>query len=204
MAENKSTAGTQQQEQRGSQSQSIERSGRRREGLERREAFPSLLAGNPFSFMRRLTEEMDRLFDDFGMGRSLMPSFAGFPATSRGAWAPQVEVFQRENQFVVRAELPGLSKDDVQVEIAEDAINIQGERKEEREDRREGYYHSERSYGSFFRSIPLPEGAIADSAQATFRNGVLEVVLQAPPSEVSRGRRLEIQGESEKESEKRK
>ena len=78
------------------------------------------------------------------------------------------------------------------VEIRDDALVIEGERKQEREEEREGLYRNERVYGSFYRTIPLPEGTIADSAKATFKNGVLEVVLQAPPQEVSRGRRLEI------------
>ena len=76
--------------------------------------------------------------------------------------------------------------------IDEDMLTIQGERKQEHEEEREGWYRNERSYGSFFRAIPLPEGTIADSAKASFKDGVLEIVLQAPPQEVSRGRRLEI------------
>jgi HSP20 family protein len=77
--------------------------------------------------------------------------------------------------------------------VTEDAITIQGERRHEEERKEDGFYHSERSYGSFYRSIPLPEGVITDSAKATFKDGVLEVELQAPPQEVSRGRRVEIQ-----------
>jgi HSP20 family protein len=71
-------------------------------------------------------------------------------------------------------------------------MTIQGERKEQHEEEREGWYRNERTYGSFYRAVPLPEGTIADSAKATFKNGVLEVVLQTPPREVSRGRRLDI------------
>jgi HSP20 family protein len=107
-------------------------------------------------------------------------------------WTPQIETFQRGNEFVVRADLPGLTKDDVKVDVTEDSITLQGERREEHEEDREGYYRSERSYGSFYRVVPLPDGAITDSAKAQFNNGVLEIVLQAPPKEVSRGRRLEI------------
>ncbi len=105
---------------------------------------------------------------------------------------PSVEVFQRGDEFVVRADLPGLRRDDVTVEITEDVLTIEGERREERQDRQEGYYRSERSYGSFYRTIPLPEGAISESARADFKDGVLEVIVQAPPHEVSRGRRIEI------------
>ena len=92
----------------------------------------------------------------------------------------------------MRADLPGMQQKNITVEINDDAIVIEGERSNEREERVEGYYSTERSYGRFCRLVPLPEGAIADSAKATFTNGVLEVVLHAPPHEVSRGRRLEI------------
>lgn len=108
------------------------------------------------------------------------------------AWTPEIESFQRGDEFVVRADLPGLEKKDVSVEVQDDALVIQGERHSEHEDRRKGYYSSERSYGQFCRVVPLPEGAIADNAKATFKDGVLEVVMKAPPHELSRGRRLEI------------
>lgn len=168
-------------------------------GLTRREqSLPSQMSGSPFSFMRRFSEEMDRLFEDFGFGRGwLAPSFerdffpAGFGDFGQTAWSPQVEVFEREGQLVVRADLPGLTKDDVKVEVADGAINISGERRSEHEEKREGFYRSERSYGSFYRQIPLPEGVNADDAQATFNNGVLEISMQAPQRE-SRSRRLEI------------
>jgi HSP20 family protein len=147
----------------------------------------------PYSFMRRISDEMDRLFGEFaGFG----PSALGWPqeergVLGRGAWAPQVEVFEREGKLVVCADLPGLKKDDVSVDIDENAITIQGERRQEREEKRAGYYVSERSYGSFHRTIPLPEGISAENAKATFRDGVLEIELDAPKRE--RGRRLDIQ-----------
>ena len=117
-----------------------------------------------------------------------------FGGSSAGeqVWAPRIEALQNGDRFIVRAELPGLKKDDVQVELGENALTIHGQREEQREDQREGYYHSERQYGQFYRTIPLPEGVIAESAQAQFRDGVLEVTMQAPPAEATRGRRLEI------------
>src|SRR4051812_495377 len=166
-------------------------------GLTRREqSLPSLMTGSPFTFMRRFSEEMDRLFEDFGFGRSgLMPGIGrGF---DQALWSPQVEMFEREGQLVVRADLPGLTKDDVQVVITDDAIILQGERHNEREENGEGYYHTERSYGSFYREIPLPEGVSADNANATFRNGVLEVTMQAPARQEQSRRRIDIRGESE-------
>ncbi len=168
-------------------------------GLARRETLmPSPLV-SPFAFMRRFTEEMDRLFEDFfggGLAPRFTSEFAPLAEFRAGVWSPQVEVFERDNQLVVRADLPGLTKDDVHVEITDDALIIEGERKQEHEERREGYYRSERSYGRFYREIPLPEGVNAENATATFRNGVLEITMQLPERQ-PRGRRIEIKEASE-------
>ena len=91
----------------------------------------------------------------------------------------------------VRTELPGVSKDDVKVEVSDNLLTISGERKEEKEEKREGYYRSERSYGSFYRQVPLPEGAKTDTAKAEFTDGVLQITMQAPERE-PKPRRLEI------------
>ena len=174
-------------------------------GIARREqSFPSSLSGSPFGFMRRFSEEMDRLFEDFGMGRSwLSPTFGRelFPSTlgslERSAWLPQVEAFEREGKFIVRTDLPGMTKDDVKVEVTDEAITLSGERRSENEERREDSYRSERSYGSFYRQIPLPEGVRADDASATFQNGVLEISMRAPQREERRSRQLQITDASE-------
>jgi HSP20 family protein len=156
----------------------------------------------PFELMDRMAEEMDRTFDrmfrDFGVRRRSWISRNPFsPREREGLWSPRVEAFQKADRFIVRADLPGLKKDDVQVDVTENAVTIHGERREEHEEEREGYYHTERDYGQFSRTIPLPEGVITDSAQASFKNGVLEISMQAPPAEASRGRRLEIKEVSE-------
>jgi HSP20 family protein len=143
---------------------------------------------SPSLTFQRMAEEMDRLFEDFGFGRRLARPFAR--EASSQMWAPQVEVFQKNNELTIRADLPGLKREDITVEITDDDLCIQGDRKHEREEEREGYYRSERGYGSFCRVIPLPEGAIADQAKASFKDGVLEITMPAPPA--SKGRRLEI------------
>lgn len=166
-----------------------QRSGRTQAGtLSRRDPFGSVFAGSPFgSLFQRWNEEMDRVFEDFGFGRGRLAR--GAEATQ---WSPQIEMLQRGNDLVVRADLPGLTKEDIHVDIADDTLTIRGERRQEQEEEREGWYRSERSYGSFYRSVPLPEGAIADSAKASFKDGVLEITLQAPPREVSRGRKVNV------------
>jgi HSP20 family protein len=164
-------------------------------------------AGSPFQMLERLAEDMDRIFEDFGMGRGLaarrgrgwLQSPFGASSEEWETWAPQIDMFHRNNELVVRADLPGLTKEDVKVDVAEDSVTIQGERKREQEEEREGVYRSERAYGSFYRVIPLPEGTIADQAKATFKDGVLEVTMPAPPEQVRRGRRVEItEGATEK------
>ena len=179
-------------------------------GITRREQYaPSPWAGgSPFTFMRRFSEEMDRLFEDFGFGRGLLtPAFGRELGTlgdlERPVWSPQVEVFERGSQLVVRADLPGMTKDDVNVDITDDALVIRGERKSEREENEEGYYRTERSYGSFYRQIPLPAGVNAENANATFRDGVLEITMQAPERAERRSRQLEIKEASTSEEQPR-
>ena len=153
---------------------------------QRQQSMPGLIT-SPFSFMRRLGEGMEQLFADFGVG-GLMPR--GF--NELATWTPQIEMFERDKQLVIRADLPGLKKDDVQIELRDDSVVIQGERQEERKEEREGFYSTERMYGRFYREIPLPEGADTDEATATFRDGVLEIAIPHEEGE-TRGRQLEIQ-----------
>ena len=149
---------------------------------------------NPFGMMRRFTKDMEKLFDDFGGYRvsNLFGNFSPFQMESeRFEWVPQIEVLQNNGQFTVRADLPGLTKEDVKVEITDKMLTLSGERKEEKEEKREGFYRSERSYGSFYRQIPLPEGAKNEKAEATFDKGVLEVTMPAHKVETEM-RKLEV------------
>jgi HSP20 family protein len=99
---------------------------------------------------------------------------------------------ERGGKLVIRADLPGLTKKDVKVEIRDDTVCIQGERRQERESKGKGFYRSERSYGSFYREVPLPEGADPEKGTATFKDGVLEVTVPAPP-QPAKGRRVPIE-----------
>jgi HSP20 family protein len=107
-------------------------------------------------------------------------------------WSPQIEVAQRGDEIVVRADLPGLTRDDVDIEVDQGILSISGERRQESRDEREGFIRSERSYGTFFRAIPLPETVNPDDISATFRNGVLEVSIPVPEDQQRRRRRVEI------------
>jgi HSP20 family protein len=154
----------------------------------------SQLAAAPLTVMKRFGEEMERLFSDFGLGKGLSKSIGH--ELGLDVWTPQVEMFERAGELVVRADLPGLTKDDINVQLGDGGITIEGERRGQKEEKREGFYHSERHYGKFYRRLPLPEGINAEEANATFRDGVLEITMEAPKSKDTKPRRLTIQDEN--------
>lgn len=151
----------------------------------------------PFGFMRRFTEDMERLFEDFQTFRFPMMFGRDFRKEFTDVdWVPKVEVVKQNGDFTVRAELPGLEKKDIKVEVTENVLTISGERKEEKEEKHDQYYRSERSYGSFYRLVPLPDGVNIEKATATFTNGLLEIKLEVPKTE-TRTRKLEIEEKQE-------
>ena len=131
----------------------------------------------------RELEEWDRRFDDM-LGRPLWR----LPVEERG-WMPALDVFEKADKFVVKAELPGIKEEDIHVSVVGDTLSIRGEKKSETEVKEEDYYRSERSYGSFYRSIPIPANVNADKIEACFEDGVLEVALpksvKAKPKKVT-------------------
>jgi HSP20 family protein len=163
---------------------------------------------DPFSQFRRLTEQMDRWFDSAGMGRTnnRMSGMNANPwmQNAQDMWAPELETFLREDQFVVRMDLPGVNKEDVNVEVTEDAVVIHGERQQTHQEERDGFFRSERSYGRFYREVQLPEGAQPDTAKANYRDGVLEISVTAPPRQLTRPRRVEIGGATTGERQERR
>ena len=118
---------------------------------------------NPFNWMRSFIREMDRAFH--------------MPETEERAWWPAIECKRTNGTFQVTAEVPGIEKDGVNVEVLDDALVVQGERKMETKKEEDGYFRTERSYGKFYRAIPLPEGANADEIKAELANGVLTVKI---------------------------
>jgi HSP20 family protein len=146
----------------------------------------------PFGFLRRFSEDVDRMFESFlGVRRPLAPVPARL--TPEAVWAPAIEMLEKNGQLIVRAELPGLTKEDVEIEITEDMLTLKGERREEKEEKGEGFYRTERCYGSFFRTLPLPEGAETDKAKAAFHDGVLEIMMPAPVMERPKSRHVQIE-----------
>lgn len=169
------------------------------EGTEERGSRASLFGGmlpawdGPFSLMRRITEDMDQFIDKFighpfNDARLRSGAMAGITPVG---WTPPVEVEQREQQFVVRAELPGVRREDVHIEIKRDRLTIEGDRHQEPPRAAGEYRRSERSYGHFYRVIALPPGADPDAASASMQDGMLEVTVPVPNSG-RQGRQIEI------------
>jgi HSP20 family protein len=197
MAQTLSKEGKQGSQPQGSEQQGVQQRGSEQRGISRRYSDPwasSLMPGdffsmNPFSAIRRIQDEMDRVFSSaFGGGR-------GGPQGLRH-WAPAIEVSEREGNYVVCAELPGLHPEDVNVELTDGALVIEGERRQEREENQGGVHRTERSYGHFYRAVPLPDGVSADQAHANFKDGVLEVKIPIDHQQQQR-RRIPIQGGSQ-------
>lgn len=139
----------------------------------------------PLTMMRKMSEEMDQLVGRF-MARPAQP-FGRAPAA--GAWEPAVEVAQGADKMVICAELPGVGRDDVRVEIKNDRVTIEGDRHPARQ--AQELQRSERNYGHFYRVIALPEGAEPDAASAALRDGVLEITVPVPEGG-RRARRVDI------------
>lgn len=139
---------------------------------------------SPFELMRRMSDDLDRMFSEYPFPEATA-SWAEAPAL----WSPDVEVFQHGDELVVRADLPGVNKEDLKVEMLENSLVLEGERHHEVERREAGYYRSERSYGSFRRVIPLPESARGADASAKYDAGVLEVRVKNPQA---KGKKIDI------------
>lgn len=106
-----------------------------------------------------------------------------FAANTAKNWTPAIDIQRCDGNLVVTAELPGLKKDDIKVEVADKLLVIEGERKQEHKEDHQGYHRYERSYGSFYRAIPLPEGVKADEAKAELDNGLLKITIPAPQAQ---------------------
>jgi HSP20 family protein len=151
----------------------------------------SPFSASPFGLMRRFSEDVDRLFGGFfgpsPLWQENWPSDLG--ATS--LW-PGIDVQHTGDKLLIQADVPGLKKEDVSVEVRDHELCISGERRSESERNEGRFYRTERTYGSFCRTVPLPEGAKPDTASATFENGVLKIEMEAPGGPQGQGRRIEV------------
>jgi HSP20 family protein len=127
-------------------------------------------AWKPFEF-ERMRREMDRLWDSFFERRPTTR------AREEGEWLPSIDVSETKGELVVKAELPGIEPKDMNISLNEGVLTIKGEKKQEKEEKEEGYHLVERSYGSFTRSIRLPREVQGEKINASYKDGVLKITL---------------------------
>jgi HSP20 family protein len=151
----------------------------------------ALVRWEPVRELTSLQNDMNRLFNTFFDAPSTSSGSGGGGAGALRRWLPPMDLVETDDQFVLRADLPGLSEEDVQIELEDSVLTISGERRAEHEDKREGFYRVERSFGQFRRALTLPEGVDPDAIRAAFEKGVLEVRIPKP--EERRPRRVAIQ-----------
>jgi HSP20 family protein len=148
---------------------------------------------DPLALMRQMTSELERVFDESSWRSFRWPSLRWGAGVEETTWAPRIDVFEKNQRLVTRIDLPGMKKEDVKVEVTDGQLAISGERKHEKEEKGEKFYRSEREYGSFYRAVPLPEGAKVEDVKAMFTDGVLEVSVPLPAKPEAKARTIEIQ-----------
>lgn len=145
---------------------------------------------DPFAAMR---SEMDRVFDNF-LGRGWANPPAAFSGDSNGFAAPNIDVRENDTEIVIEAELPGMSEDDIDVTLSDGVLTIKGEKKSEREEKKDDYHLTERSYGSFQRSFRVPDTVDEDNISAKLDQGVMHVTLAKRPEAVKAAKKIPIGG----------
>jgi len=141
----------------------------------------SLRRWDPFEMLEELQEELGRFWGE-ARPSATRPSLWTWrrPAATATTWAPRMDVFEKNGNLIVKAEIPGMKPEDIEVTLDEGDMIIRGERKAESEVKEESYYRMERSYGSFYRRLPLPAGIKPEHISATYANGVLEITIPKP------------------------
>ena len=150
----------------------------------------ALVRWEPVRELTSLQTEMNRLFNTFFDSPTANGGNGGNGNTVR-RWIPAMDLAETEDHFILKADLPGLAEEDVNIEVEDNVLTVSGERQAEHEDKREGYVRLERSYGSFRRSLTLPEGVDPEGVTASFDKGVLEVRIPKP--EERKPRKVAIQ-----------
>jgi HSP20 family protein len=153
----------------------------------------ALIRWEPVRELNTIQQEMNRLFNTFFEAPA--PGNGGSSTLRR--WIPAMDLVETEDDFILRADLPGLSEKDVNIELEGNVLTISGERKAEHEERKEGYYRVERSSGTFSRSLTLPEGVDPGSVRASFDRGVLEVRIPKPEERKPRRVAINVSGAGE-------
>lgn len=141
----------------------------------------------------RLVDEMERLFTEPFYTRSRMPApFPRFSLMLQSPLAPRVDLYERDGLLVAKVELPGMKKEEIEVELEGGDLVIKGEHRVEEDVHKEVYYRLERSYGTFFRRIPLPVEVKPEEIEATYTDGILEVRIPVPATDKPRAKKVKI------------
>lgn len=140
---------------------------------------------DPWRDFGSLQERINRLFDD-----TMRASSEGDEELMRGAWAPAVDIHETDNGFMVTADLPGVKKEDVEIDLKDRTLTIKGEKKFGEKAPKENYIRIERSYGKFIRSFSLPNNIDSEKIKATFKDGTLELAI--PKKEEAKPRQITI------------
>jgi len=150
----------------------------------------AIIKWHPMREIQDMRQDMDRMFQEFFAGprrqSGVIPRML-----EAGITAPSVELIDKKKEIVLKAELPGIKKEDVELTVHDEAVTLKGEFKADKEVKKEDYYFSERRYGSFERTVTLPVEVDADGAKATFKHGVLEVTL--PKKKVTKPKEVKVQ-----------
>ena len=149
-------------------------------------------ASNPWAPLAALRQEIDRMFDDLDFGPWNRTGRTWGMLPTRGAVSPASDLVETEEGYKLSMELPGLSEKDVEIKITDSMISLRGEKTEERQEEKKDYHMSERRYGSFHRSFPLPRGVDAEKIDASFTDGVLTVTLPKSSRAGQQERRIEV------------
>jgi len=147
----------------------------------------TIVRWEPLRELGSLQSEMNRLFNTV-----FDPPAPGNGGSTMRRWMPAMDLVETDEHFVLRADLPGMTEEDIKIELEDGTLTVSGERKAEHESENEGYYRVERAFGSFSRSLTLPQGVDAEAVTANFDRGVLEVRIPKP--EQRKPRRIEIGG----------
>ena len=145
----------------------------------------ALIRWDPFREISTLQERMNRLFSEMARRSPIAEE-----ETIQGAWIPPVDIYETGDSIVIKAELPGISKEDITLEVKENTLSIKGEKKFEKDVKEESYHRVERSYGAFQRAFALPSTVQQDKVKAKFRDGILEVTL--PKAEEAKPKQIKV------------
>lgn len=145
-------------------------------------------SSSPFAELAELRDRLDRAFGDW---------FEDFTDGKSRTWRLSVDVIEEDDRYLLVADLPGMKPEDVNIEVVDDVLTVSGERTESEEEKKRNFVRRERRWGSFKRSMTLPQGVTADDVEATFTDGVLEVSIPKPSAEEREARKIEIKSKAE-------